>query len=167
MTLIAQTSLTVAAAAALLACSAEGSNLRRLTTYAKIGEYTPGSDVVPHSKIDLDMKDIDAYTGAQNYTGAKDVYTNGRHSAKSSSMRTLQGFSTGADAKMSGEPLYKVYKAYWGSATYADDFVLAALDGTGALNGAADIARDECANKVGPGSGCGCVGYGTRPRGEW
>lgn len=146
--LVTKSSLIVAAAAALLSSSGECRNLRSLTTFAKIGDYTPGSNVVPHSKIDLDLQDIDAYIGAQNWTAAKDVYKNGRWSAKSNSMRTLQGFSTGADAKMSGEPLYKMYKTYWGSPTYADEFVLAALDGTGMLAGAADIARDECANKV-------------------
>ena len=152
---IEKLALTVTIATALLAYSSDGHGLRALATYAKIGEYTPGINVVPHSRIDLDMRDIDTFIGAQNWTAAKHVYTIGRWSAKSSSMRTLQGFSTGADAKMSGEPLYKMYKAYWGSATYADDFVLAALDGTGSLNSAADIARDECANKVG-GRKCTC-----------
>ena len=40
--------------------------------------------------------------------------------------RTLQGMSK----DMSGEPMYDIYNAYWGSTTYADDFVSAALLGT-------------------------------------
>ena len=40
--------------------------------------------------------------------------------------RTLQGMSK----DMSGEPMYDTYNNYWGSTTYADDFVSAALLGT-------------------------------------
>ena len=40
--------------------------------------------------------------------------------------RTLKGFSK----DLTGEPMYDMYNTYYGSTTYADDFVMAAIDGT-------------------------------------
>merc|ERR1719506_1192709 len=63
----------------------------------------------------------------------------GGNSLSKGSFRTLQGFSTGAKSKMydgcPGCPYthYKQFYDYYGSFTYADDWALAALDGT-ALN---------------------------------
>merc|ERR1719506_284666 len=63
----------------------------------------------------------------------------GGNSMSKGSFRTLQGFSTGAKSKMydgcPGCPYthYKQFYDYYGSFTYADDWALAALDGT-ALN---------------------------------
>ena len=41
-------------------------------TYAAIGGYTPGSSVVEHSEIDLDMAALELSNSAYNWT---DVYT--------------------------------------------------------------------------------------------
>jgi len=89
-------------------------------TYTYIAGYEPQSDVVEHSEIDLDIRDIiDALPSAVNddlkdctgsncvwsfpdLQGAWDIWTKGNNSAKSSSMRTIAGFSTGAATKSSG-----------------------------------------------------------------
>ena len=54
---------------------------------------------------------------------------NGGNSIKGSGFRTLQGFGS---ADLTGEEFYDIYKAYYGSSTYGDDFVSAALAGTDA-----------------------------------
>eukprot|EP00968_Pinguiococcus_pyrenoidosus_P028945 scaffold8208_cov1718-Pinguiococcus_pyrenoidosus.AAC.1 len=66
---------------------------------------------------------------------------------KTSGLRTLQGFSTEAGTKLSGEDLYELYRAYWGADDYADQFVTAALDGTGPYVDSSDLVRDEIASK--------------------
>ena len=97
----------------------------------------PGSDVTQHAKIDLDQKDMEAALGAKDYALAKKWCTDGGNSNVEAPFRTLQGFSTSAQRKMydgcPGCP-YKTYSKfynYYGSHTYADDWALAALDGTG------------------------------------
>merc|ERR1719483_404826 len=73
-----------------------------------------------------------------DYATAKTWYTVGGNSKTAAPFRTLQGFSTGAQAKMytttagEGGPYkhYKQFYDYYGSFTYADDWALAALDGT-------------------------------------
>jgi len=113
-------------------------------TYTYIAGYEPQSDVVEHSEIDLDIRDIiDALPSAVNddlkdctgsncvwsfpdLQGAWDIWTKGNNSAKSSSMRTIAGFSTGAATKSSGNGVdtdvdYKdnsfisVMNSYWSS----------------------------------------------------
>ena len=58
-------------------------------------------------------------------------------------MRTLKGFSK----DLSGERLYDLYSSYYGSKTYANDWVSAALGGTGVFEGKPDIVREEAALK--------------------
>merc|ERR1712215_203162 len=43
--------------------------------------------------------------------------------------RTIEKFSTEADAKMSNKTMFKKYKSYYGAGDYADKFITAALDG--------------------------------------
>ena len=60
------------------------------------------------------------------------MYESGLYSTKSSgAKRTIKGFSTSAGTKMAEEPMFLLYSEYYDSATYADDFVVSALDGTG------------------------------------
>jgi hypothetical protein len=91
-----------------------------------IAGYTPASDVFQHSYIDKDQEAMESWLSAGDYTNAYLTYSQGGNSAKSSGYRTLQGFSK----SLAGEPMYDIYQAYWGSDTYADDFVSAALLGT-------------------------------------
>ena len=68
-----------------------------------IAGYIPGSDVTEHNKIDLDQAAMEAALASDvedNFEQATTVYTEGGNSVSKGSFRTLQGFSTGAQAKM-------------------------------------------------------------------
>ena len=123
-----------------------------------------GGSVTEHSEIDLDQKEMETALGAKDYALAKTWYTVGGNSMSKGSFRTLQGFSTKAQWKMyegcPGCPYkhYKQFYDYYGSFTYADDWALAALDGTTLTFGApasldfnfgdaADAARKEAVKK--------------------
>lgn len=114
-------------------------------TFTYIAGYEPQSDVVQHSRIDLDVQAIIsllpvADMGALNdcsgthcdwdsayhddIMAAWDIWENGRYSIKSSSNRSIGGFSKGAATKSSGNNIdtdvdYKdngyisVMNAYW------------------------------------------------------
>merc|ERR1740130_165918 len=116
---------------------------------AKIAGYmVVGGSVSEHAELDLDQKAMETALGLQDYATAKTWYTAGGNSKTAAPFRTLQGFSTGAQAKMydgaafkdgvsgalkcPGCPYkhYKQFYDYYGSHTYADDWALAALDGT-------------------------------------
>lgn len=112
-----------------------------------IAGYTPDTNVDEHKQIDYDQKKFEEELAESDWTEAEAVYTNGAYSAKSSSMRTLKGFSTAAGTKMKDEELFIVYKNYYGSATYADDYIMSAIKGTGDFIGADNIARVEGAKK--------------------
>ena len=131
-----------------------------------IAGYVPGSDVTQHNRIDLDQKEIEAELkeSPANFPLAKTWYTVGGNSKTAAPHRTLQGFSTSAKSRMydgcPGCP-YKTYSAfykYYGSFTYADDWVSAALDATdhtfpsgkhgpNAFSALGDAARIEAVKK--------------------
>ena len=128
------------------------------------GYMVVGGSVKEHGEIDLDQKAMETALGAKDYTLAKTWYTVGGNSKTSSPFRTLQGFSTGAQAKMyddcPGCPYthYSMFYDYYGSHTYADEWALAALDGTSLtyaapagvsfdFGGASDAARQEAVQK--------------------
>ena len=124
----------------------------------------PASDVVPHSKIDLDMAEIVDAVGlgtAAGITEAIRIYTDGGggfcsaadvtagtatgsttttwctattvalgNSQKSSSVRTIKGFATSGQDKMTGWTTYPVYKAYYNDFNYADTFITNAASHT-------------------------------------
>merc|ERR1719443_12912 len=48
-----------------------------LASYARIALYEPETDVVPHSKVDLDMKEINDLVGNAKFDEALFVYENG------------------------------------------------------------------------------------------
>jgi len=115
-----------------------------------IAGYRALSDVSEHSRIDLDQQEMESLLDGFEFEAGFSIYANGKHSQKSTSLRTLQGFSTDTTngrPKLEGEPMFDMYAAYWGSPTYADDFVQQAINGTGPFQGATRIARSECANK--------------------
>merc|ERR1719191_675384 len=102
-----------------------------------IAGYDPmGGSVKEHNEIDLDQAAMETALYTSDFATAKTHYTQGGESQGSSGARTLQGFSTGAKSKMydgcPGCPYkhYKQFYDYYGSFTYADDWALAALDGT-------------------------------------
>jgi len=95
----------------------------------KIAGYQPGTNVDEHAKIDLDIKEIQDELGkktAAGYTAAKNIYDNGKNSAKSSGKRAISSF-----ALKTGEPFGALYDKYNADKTYLPhDLVTAALQGS-------------------------------------
>jgi hypothetical protein len=56
--------------------------------------------VTKHNAIDLDQAAMQVSLASGDFTTATQMYTSGGNSASGQSFRTLQGFSTGAEAKM-------------------------------------------------------------------
>ena len=55
-----------------------------------IAGYTTATDVLEHSKIDLDQMGInDALGGGPDFTTASNIYNNGANSARGSGLRTI------------------------------------------------------------------------------
>lgn len=97
--------------------------------YAPMAGYTPVSDVVTHSKIDLDLRDLNTELKERDWSEALSVYSDGGNSVKSSgSIRTLHEFSTSAPRKMIAEPYYQLYSSYWNDTLYADNFIYRTLN---------------------------------------
>lgn len=60
------------------------------------------------------------------------------------SIRTLRGFSLTAEEKLSGEFWFGVYEDYWGvGPDYADQFTVAACNGTNTFEGESVATRAE------------------------
>jgi hypothetical protein len=142
------------------------------TTYADIAGYTPASDVVAHSMIDLDMKEIVDAVGTNDITEAIRVYTSGGgglcvqadvddtainqctavgdvkgNSVKGSgAIRTIKGFATAGEAKMTAWTTFPIYKAYYNDFNYADTFITAAATQTNA-NAVDDQFRQQMIKK--------------------
>merc|ERR1711904_231122 len=62
--------------------------------------------------------------------------------------RTLAGFSTAAEKKMTGQEYFDIYKAYFGAGDYGHQRVLAALDKIGICSACDDDARIQIAKKT-------------------
>jgi hypothetical protein len=131
----------------------------QVNPHAALGPYTPVSDVIEHSQMVYDIKDITTAAKAGEWATAKSIYTGGRYSCKSStSQRTLQGFvsSSTATAKLTGEAFFTGFTSGTGPASpkwsslgsgrlglaidFWDALLTAALDGTGDFAGtSADV----------------------------
>merc|ERR1712091_196976 len=147
-----------------------GACIDAAATPVNIAGYEPASDVIQHARIDLDVNAIiddlpgknsadindcvnnqckyDADNMAAPVTAGKasDVWTNGKYSRKSSSLRNIRGFAKGAATKSSGNDAatdvdYKdngfisVMNAYWkkkglNEFTWGEQIVDAAFKGT-------------------------------------
>merc|ERR1711990_1244802 len=137
-------------------------------TPVHIAGYEPASDVIQHSRIDLDVDNIindlpsknsgdinDCTDNKCNFNGATltgeggdsySVWTNGKYSKKSSGLRTIRGFASGAATKSSGNNaatdvdykdngFIRVMNAYWKKKgldefTWGEQIVEAAFEGT-------------------------------------
>ncbi|CAN0457783.1 unnamed protein product, partial [Laminaria digitata] len=65
-------------------------------------------------------------------------------SEKTDELRSIRGFSTSAQEKLTGEKWFDVYTEYWGdNPDYADLFTSSACNGTDAFDGAAMVTRSE------------------------
>eukprot|EP00752_Nemacystus_decipiens_P008971 g8009.t1 len=116
------------------------------SSFADMAGYTPVSDVVEHSQLDLDMAEIEAGADALSETGftaAYTAYSVGGNSEKTEEIRTIQKFSTEAGDKLAGETYYDIWSAYWGAPDYADVFTSSACNGTGDFAGASLLTRSE------------------------
>ena len=92
--------------------------------YISMSGYTPTSNVISHSKIDIDIKMIDEYLQISDYNNSMLIYMNGHNSIKSSGkFRTLSGFSTSAKNKMISEEIYQLYSTYYNDTNYSDNFI--------------------------------------------
>jgi hypothetical protein len=114
-----------------------------------LGPYTPASNVAQHALIVEDVKTIKEKLKTADYTGAKYIYESGENSAKSTGMRTLQGFAT---KDQSGEPWFVGYMEMYGgdlenAYTFEDAYTLAALNGDGIFTGKSADIRNYAINK--------------------
>ena len=105
------------------------------------GGYEYASNVDNHRMLMGDVCDIKDLSGAYDWDGVKDIYENGEHAEKSDgSYRTLMGF---ADASGKNH----AYDSYYGADGSWNDFVSAAIDGTGPFAGESDTVRDQATEK--------------------
>ena len=105
------------------------------------GGYEYASNVDNHRMLMGDVCDIKDLSGAYDWDEVSDIYENGKYAEKSDgSFRTLEGF-----ASASGKN--HAYDAFYGADGSWDDFVSAAIDGTGAFAGESDTVRDQAVEK--------------------
>ena len=105
------------------------------------GGYDYASNVDNHRMLMGDVCDIKDLSGAYDWDGVKDIYENGEHAEKSDgSYRTLMGF---ADASGKNH----AYDDYYGADGSWNDFVSAAIEGTGPFAGESDTVRDQATEK--------------------
>ena len=105
------------------------------------GGYEYASNVDSHRLLVADICGIGGLLDAGDFAAVEDIYRNGKNSAKSDgSIRTIGGFAAG-EGKQHG------LDAYYGTPTPLDDFVTAALQGTGMFEGQSDGVRSQGAEK--------------------
>ncbi|CAM9485822.1 unnamed protein product [Chrysoparadoxa australica] len=109
--------------------------------------YVSETDVTEHASIDQDIRDMANALKLGSFTLAEGIYSQGQNSMKSSGLRTVAGFSLAAGTKMADEPYFKMYRDYWRSDTYADDFTRAACGGTGAAANLDEASRSQMCRK--------------------
>ena len=105
------------------------------------GGYDYASNVDNHRMLMGDVCDIKDLSGAYDWDGVKDIYENGEYAEKSDgSYRTLMGFADAAGKN-------HAYDDYYGADGSWNDFVSAAIDGTGPFAGESDTVRDQATEK--------------------
>jgi hypothetical protein len=105
------------------------------------GGYDYASNVDNHRMLMGDVCDIKDLSGAYDWDGVMDIYENGKYAEKSDgSYRTLMGF---ADASGKNH----AYDDYYGADGSWNDFVSAAIEGTGPFAGESDTVRDQATEK--------------------
>ena len=105
------------------------------------GGYEYASNVDSHRLLVADICGIGGLLDAGDFAAVEDIYRNGENSVKSDgSIRTIGGFAAGEGKKHGLD-------AYYGTPTPLDDFVTAALQGTGMFEGQSDGVRSQGAEK--------------------
>ena len=107
--------------------------------------YTYASDVDNHRSLMNDLCEIKAAAssdGGYDFTGAKEIYMNGKNAEKSDgSFRTLAGFASATGKNHD-------YDSYYGMNGSVDAHIMAALDGTGDFEGTSDTVRYQGTAKL-------------------
>ncbi len=105
------------------------------------GGYDYASNVDNHRMLMGDVCDIKDLSGAYDWDAVDDIYENGKYAEKSDgSYRTLMGFADAAGKN-------HAYDDYYGADGSWNDFVSAAIDGTGPFDGESDTVRDQAVEK--------------------
>ncbi len=105
------------------------------------GGYEYASNVDSHRLVVADICGIGDLLDAGDFAAVEDIYRNGKNSVKSDgSIRTIGGFAS-RDDRSHG------HDAYYGTPTPLDDFVSAALGGTGMFSGTSDAVRGQGVEK--------------------
>ena len=105
------------------------------------GGYDYASNVDNHRMLMGDVCDIKDLSGAYDWDGVMDIYENGKYAEKSDgSYRTLMDF---ADASGKNH----AYDDYYGADGSWNDFVSAAIEGTGPFAGESETVRDQATEK--------------------
>lgn len=107
------------------------------------GRYEYASDVGADRQVVADICKIVEFIEAENFDFAaiETIYRNGSHSvADDGSMQSIGGFAAQKDSNHGLD-------AYYGTPTPLDDFVSAALHGTGPFDGLSDDVRSEGVEK--------------------
>ena len=105
------------------------------------GGYAYASNVDTHRLVVQDICDINDIVGDYKWSEIAEIYANGVHSVKSDgSVRTIGGFAVGEGKKHGVD-------TYYGTPTPLDDFVSAALNGTGVWAGESDAVRKQGVQK--------------------
>ncbi len=116
------------------------------------GVYTPGSNVAIYQLVSLDLAEIASLTNQVNegkpmpVEEIKTIYEQAKHAKIGDSAKPLKGFAAGADrAKEFPEDA-----AFYGSPTFLDDWVSAAINGTagtGPIASYSDVERRQAIQK--------------------
>jgi len=134
--------------------------------HGSFGGYTPASNVVEHSQIVQDVKDMTTAVNGGNFAGAKTIWEEGKYSCKSTTKaRTLQGFVNAKTVtdKLAGKAFFTSFTSGTGptgsagpipdsgrlglSTNFWDKFVSDALAQTGDFASASEAMRKVAINK--------------------
>ena len=92
-------------------------------SFPKLMQYQPREDVQTEARIDLDVEEILALLpsdGAADFDGAMAIYSSGGGNGAAA---TLKSLATPGSSTMAGDTWWPIYRAYWNSDNYADEFV--------------------------------------------
>ena len=137
-----------ASAVASASASASGSGSASMAAGGSTADATPAdggyayaSNIDSHRLVVEDICEINEIVGDYRWSEISEIYANGSNSVKSDgSVRTIGGFAAGEGKKHGVD-------TYYGTPTPLDDFVSAALNGTGVWAGESDAVRKQGVQK--------------------
>ena len=137
-----------ASAVASASASASGSGSASMAAGGSTADATPAdggyayaSNIDSHRLVVEDICEINEIVGDYRWSEIAEIYANGSNSVKSDgSVRTIGGFAAGEGKKHGVD-------TYYGTPTPLDDFVSAALNGTGVWGGESDAVRKQGVQK--------------------